>query len=165
MSQANVYNANISNATWYTDKVEIVTTSAPAIYNIYVMPAGPAANMVITGSVTSGSNILITTQALANLVNGAITGTGIPANTTVSSVNAEQNQLILSANASSSSATTQNYNVVLAAPGNMYNNAPIVAPNSRQQIYVGAGNKLNVTCTATFTARELGTASSATAGF
>jgi hypothetical protein len=34
-----------------------------------------------------------------------------------------------------------------------------VAANTRQQIYVGAGNK--ITITGTFTARELGTQSSA----
>jgi len=47
--------------------------------------------------------------------------------------------------------------------GNMYSAAPQVAANSRQQIFVGAGNRLTITG-ADFTARELGTASSATAG-
>jgi hypothetical protein len=47
--------------------------------------------------------------------------------------------------------------------GNLYNNNPLVAANSRQQIYVGAGNKLTI-IGANSTARELGTASSATAG-
>jgi len=43
--------------------------------------------------------------------------------------------------------------------GNLYSNAVAVAANTRQQIYVGAGNK--ITITGTFTARELGTQSSA----
>jgi hypothetical protein len=46
--------------------------------------------------------------------------------------------------------------------GNIWSNAVSVAANSTVQIYVGAGNKL--TLTGTFTAAELGTASSATAG-
>lgn len=50
-----------------------------------------------------------------------------------------------------------------AAPvGNLYSAAVAVAANTRQQIYVGAGNK--ITITGTFTARELGTASSAQEG-
>jgi hypothetical protein len=50
-----------------------------------------------------------------------------------------------------------------AAPvGNLYSNAVAVGANTRQQIYVGAGNK--ITITGTFTARELGTASSAQEG-
>lgn len=45
------------------------------------------------------------------------------------------------------------------AVGNLYSNAVSVGANTRQQIYVGAGNK--ITITGTFTARELGTQSSA----
>jgi len=62
--------------------------------------------------------------------------------------------------------TYQIYAVALgsAAPvGNIYSAPPQVAANARQQIYVGAGNYLTITG-ANFTARELGTASSATAG-
>ena len=44
--------------------------------------------------------------------------------------------------------------------GNLYSAAPEVAANSRQQIYVGAGNYLTITGS-NFTARELGTQSSA----
>ena len=47
------------------------------------------------------------------------------------------------------------------AVGNLYSNAVSVGANTTVQIYVGAGNKLTVT--GTFTAAELGTASSATA--
>lgn len=46
--------------------------------------------------------------------------------------------------------------------GNIWSNAVSVAANTTAQIYVGVGNKLTVT--GTFTAAELGTASSATAG-
>ena len=45
------------------------------------------------------------------------------------------------------------------AVGNLYSNAVSIGANTRQQIYVGAGNK--ITITGTFTARELGTQSSA----
>ena len=46
-----------------------------------------------------------------------------------------------------------------AAPlGNIWSNAVSVGANTTVQIYVGAGNKLTVT--GTFTAAELGTASS-----
>ena len=51
-----------------------------------------------------------------------------------------------------------------AAPvGNIYSNAVSVSANSREEIYVGAGNKLTI-IGGNVTARELGTASSATAG-
>ena len=53
--------------------------------------------------------------------------------------------------------------VATAAQGNIYSNAVSVPANSRQQIYVGAGNYLTITG-ANFTAEELGTASSATQG-
>jgi len=163
MSQANVY-TTVGNATWYTDKCEIVTGNTAVTYNIYVMPAGPATTTVITGSVTNGSNVLVTTQASANLVGANISGTGVANTTTVVSVTPEGDSLILSANATVSSATTQNYAVTLGAQGNLYSAPPQVAISSRQQIYVGAGNKLTITGS-NFTARELGTASSATAGF
>ncbi len=47
--------------------------------------------------------------------------------------------------------------------GNIYSAAVSVPANSRQDIYVGVGNKLTITG-ANFTVQELGTASSATAG-
>jgi hypothetical protein len=65
--------------------------------------------------------------------------------------------------------TTVTYNIYAtalgnaAAVGNIYSAAPQVAANSRQQIYVGAGNYLTITGS-NFTARELGTASSAQDG-
>ena len=163
MSQANVL-TSASNVIGYTDKCEIVTGANSVTYQIYVVPAGPATSTVITGSVTNGSNILTTTMASAILVGGNISGTGVAETTTVVSVSPENDFLILSANASASSATTQNYAVTLHAPGNMYSAAPQVAANSRQQIYVGAGNYLTITG-GNVTAREIGTASSATAGF
>ena len=47
--------------------------------------------------------------------------------------------------------------------GNIYSNAVAVPANSRQDIYVGVGNKLTVVG-GNVTIQELGTASSATAG-
>jgi hypothetical protein len=44
--------------------------------------------------------------------------------------------------------------------GNIYSAAPQVAANSRQQVYVGAGNKLTIVGS-NWTAREIGTQSSA----
>jgi hypothetical protein len=163
MSQANVL-TSASNVIWYTDKCEIVTGGNSVTYQIYVMPAGPAATTVITGSVTNGSNVMTTTMSSAKLVGANISGTGVAGTTTVVSVNPKGDSLILSANATATSSTTENYALTLHAPGNLYSTAPQVAANSRQQIYVGAGNYLTITG-GNVTARELGTASSATAGF
>ena len=49
------------------------------------------------------------------------------------------------------------------AVGNIYSNAVSVPANSRQDIYVGVGNKLTI-AGGNVTIQELGTASSATAG-
>lgn len=49
------------------------------------------------------------------------------------------------------------------AGGNIYSNAVAVPANSRQDIYVGVGNKLTIVG-GNVTIQELGTASSATAG-
>lgn len=49
------------------------------------------------------------------------------------------------------------------AVGNIYSNAVSVPASSRQDIYVGVGNKLTI-AGANFTVQELGTASSAQAG-
>jgi hypothetical protein len=117
----------------------------------------------IVGDVTASSNVMITPNASQQLVGATFaTGPGVANTTTVvSAVNGQS--LTMSANASSSSAQAQ-YTLTLGDPGNMYNNAPIVQPNGRQQIYVGAGNKLSVSSSAQMTVREIGTASSATAG-
>jgi len=161
MTQALVYNGNVANVTWNTDKAEIVTNDTYAAYNIYVMPAGnPTVGLL--GTVQTGSNVMLTSQAAAGLVNGTfVTGTGVANTVTVSSVVNGQ-RLVMSANATASG--TYEYTLTTGAPGVMYNNAPIVAPGSRQQVYVGAGNKLTITCSGTVTTREIGTASSATAG-
>ena len=159
MSQANVLTA-AANVVWYTDKAEIVTGATAVTYNIFVMKAGPAARTVIAGSATSGSPVLVTEAATANLVNGAITGTGV--STTVASVTPGVS-LTLAANATVTSTGMENYAITVAAPGNLYSAAPQISASSRQQIYVGAGNYLTITG-ANFTARELGTASSATQG-
>lgn len=162
MSQANVL-TSASNVIWYTDKCEIVTGANAVSYQVYVMPTAYTSS-IITGSVTNGSNILTTTMANVAMIGANISGTGVANTTTVLSVSPTEDYLTLSANASASSATTQNYSLTLHAQGNMYSAAPQVAANSRQQIYVGAGNYLTITGTP-FSAREIGTASSATAGF
>jgi hypothetical protein len=53
--------------------------------------------------------------------------------------------------------------VTPAAAGNLYSVAPQVPANSREQIYVGAGNKLTI-IGGNSTAQEIGTASSALYG-
>lgn len=50
-----------------------------------------------------------------------------------------------------------------AALGNLYANAVAVPANNVQEVYVGVGNKLTI-IGSNFTATEIGTASSATAG-
>lgn len=65
--------------------------------------------------------------------------------------------------------TAVTYNVYATAlgtatpVGNIFSAAPQVPANSREQVYVGAGNKLTI-IGANFTAQEIGTASSAQAG-
>jgi len=159
MSQANVYTSGVSNSVWYTDKVEIVTGNA-VTYNVYVMQAGNP-TVGLTGSITNGSNVMLTTSAGQNLVGATfVTGLGVANTVTVASVVNGQS-LTMSANATASG--TYEYTLTTGNQGNLYSNAPQVAANSRQQIYVGAGNKLTITGSG-YTAREIGTASSATAG-
>jgi hypothetical protein len=64
-------------------------------------------------------------------------------------------------------ATLQVYAVALgtnAAVGNLYSTPINIPANTVYQTYAGAGNKVTVVSAAAFTALELGTASSATAG-
>jgi hypothetical protein len=164
MTQALVYSANIANVTWNTDKAEIVTSTAYASWNIYVMASGNLPTAGIVGDVTNASNVMITPNASQELVGATfVTGPGV-ANTTsvVSAVNGQS--LTMSANASATLAQAQ-YTLTTANPGVMYNNAPIVAPGSRQQVYVGAGNKFTVASSGQITIREIGTASSAVEGY
>jgi len=169
MSEANVY-TSVSNAVWYTDKCEIVTETAVS-YNVYLVNV--AQPIVFGGYVANGSaNLTTSLQTTANIVGASFkVGNGIAANTTVSSVTynpqGQITTITLSANATANvgNATSYaQYTLTLPAPGNLYSGPVQVAANSRQQIYVGAGNYLTITGNG-FSARELGTASSATAGF
>lgn len=163
MTQALVFNANVANVTWNTDKAEIVTSSAYATWNVYVVATGNLPVAGIVGDVTVASNVMISPNASQELVGATfVSGPGVANTTTVVSVVNGQS-LTMSANASASFGQSQ-YTLTTGNPGNIYNNAPIVAPNSRQQVYVGAGNKLTVASGAQMTVREIGTASSATAG-
>jgi uncharacterized membrane protein YdcZ (DUF606 family) len=159
MSQANVY-TSVANAVWYTDKCEIVTGNTAVTYNVYVVQAGNPI-VGILGSVQTASNVMLTSQASASLVNATFnTGTGVANSVTVVSV-VNGASLLMSANASATS--TGSYTLTTGAPGNIYSAQPSVAASNRQQIYVGAGNKLTIVGS-NFTARELGTASSAVEG-
>jgi hypothetical protein len=160
MSQANVY-TSVSNAVWYTDKCEIVTGNTAVTYNTYVMQAGNP-TVGIVGSVANANNIMITASASQNLIGSRfVTGPGVA--NTVTVTNAVNGQsLTLSANATATLAQSQ-YTLATGNQGNLYSVAPQVAVNSRQQVYVGAGNKLTITGS-DFTAREIGTASSAVEG-
>ena len=159
MSQANVY-TSVGNAVWYTDKCEIVTGNTAVTYNVYVVQAGEP-TVGILGSVQTASNVMLTSQASASLVNATFrTGTGVANSVTVLSV-VNGTSLVMSANATSNS--TGSYTLTTGAPGNLYSGNVQVAANNRQQVYVGAGNKLTVTGS-NFTAKEIGTASSATEG-
>lgn len=175
MSSANVFSSNLSNVVWNTDKAEIVNASATdsVIYSIYVVQAGnPIVGIV--GDVTVASNVMISPNASENLVGATfVTGPGVANTTTVvSAVNGQS--LTMSANASASFAQSQ-YTLTTGNPGSMYGGTTagnvLIAPASRQQIYVGAGNRLTVwvsggpdSTTANCTIKEIGTASSATAG-
>jgi len=169
MSQANVTLGNIANTVWYTDKAEIVTGNTVASYNVYEVNV--AQPVTLAGYVVNGSPTLTTTYTGANIVGRSITGTGIAANSTISTQTKNSDSVVtsftLSANATANTgnaSTYANFTATAPAPGNIYSAAPQVAASSRQQIYVGAGNYLTVTSTGnTTTTRELGTASSATA--
>jgi hypothetical protein len=159
MSQANVY-TSVANAVWYTDNCEIVTGNTAVTYNIYVMQAGNP-TVGILGSVSNTSNVMISPNASQTLIGSTFkTGTGVANTVTVvSAVNGQT--LVMSANATADS--TGPYTLTTANQGNLYSAAPSVAASNRQQIYVGAGNKLTITGS-NFTAREIGTASSAVEG-
>jgi hypothetical protein len=160
MSQANVFSSGVSNSTWYTDKCEIVTGNTAVTYQIYVMQAGNPTTGIV-GSIVNGSNVMITGQASASLVGATfVTGTGVANSVTVSSVVNGQS-LTMSANATATA--NGPYTLTLGNPGNLYTAAPQVAASNRQQIYVGAGNKLTIVGS-NYTAREIGTASSAVEG-
>jgi hypothetical protein len=161
MSQANVY-TTVANAVWYTDKCEIVTGNSAVTYNIYVMQAGNP-TVGIVGAVTASSNVMISPNASDTLVGSTFaTGPGVANTTTV--INAVNGQtLTMSATASGNYPQSQ-YTLITGNQGNLYSAAPQVAASNRQQIYVGSGNKLTITGTG-FTAREIGTASSAVEGY
>jgi hypothetical protein len=169
MSQANVTLGNIANTVWYTDKAEIVTGNTVASYNVYEVNV--AQPVTLAGYIVNGSPTLTTTYTGANIIGRSITGTGIAANSTISTQTKNSDSVTtsftLSANATANTgnaSTYANFTATAPAPGNIYSAAPQVAASSRQQIYVGAGNFLTVTSTGnTTTTRELGTASSATA--
>jgi hypothetical protein len=159
MSQANVY-TSVSNAVWYTDKCEIVTGNTAVTYNTYVMQAGNP-TVGILGTVTTTSNVMVSPNASQTLIGSTFTtGTGVANTVTViSAVNGQT--LVMSANATADS--TGPYTLTTGNQGNLYSAAPSVAASNRQQIYVGAGNRLTITGS-NFTAREIGTASSAVEG-
>ena len=159
MSQANVY-TSVANAVLYTDKCEIVTGNTAVTYNIYVMQAGNP-TVGILGSVSNASNVMISPNASQVLIGSTFkTGTGVANTVTVvSAVNGQT--LVMSANATADS--TGPYTLTTGNQGNLYSAAPSVAASNRQQIYVGAGNRLTITGS-NFTAREIGTASSAVEG-
>ena len=169
MSQANVTLGNIANTVWYTDRAEIVTGNTVASYNVYEVNV--AQPVTLAGYIVNGSPTLTTTYTGANIIGRSITGTGIAANSTISTQTRNSDSVTtsftLSANATANTgnaSTYANFTATAPAPGNIYSAAPQVAASSRQQIYVGAGNFLTVTSTGnTTTTRELGTASSATA--
>jgi hypothetical protein len=157
MSQANVL-TSAANVIWYTDKCEIVTANTSVTYNIYRVALPP--QITFGGTTANLSNVITTSAAMALPVGSTIVGTGIPGGATIAS-QIPYVSVTLSANAT---ANANNVFTVTTPPaGNLYSAAPLVAANSRQQIYVGAGNYLTITGNG-FTARELGTASSATAG-
>ena len=168
MPQANVTLGNIANAVWYTDRAEIVTAANPASYNVYVVNV--AQPVTLGGYVVNGNAALVTTYTGANILGCSITGTGIAANTTISSQTRNSDSVTtiftLSANATANNGNASSYSQFTAtfpAPGNIYSSAPQVPATSSQQIYVGAGNYLTVTAAGGgTTTQEIGTASSAT---
>jgi hypothetical protein len=159
MSQANVTAGAFSNATWYTDKAEIVTGSNSVTYNVYAV-ALPPYTYTTTITTTNTSAVVTTAGTIPVPIGAGITGTGIAANTTVSAYN-PGTSITLSANATANGTITAT--VTPVAVGNLYSANPQIPANSREQIYVGAGNKLTI-IGGNSTAQEIGTASSALYG-
>jgi hypothetical protein len=159
MSQANVTAGAFSNATWYTDKAEIVTGSNSVTYNVYAVALPPYSYTTEIVTV-NGSAVTTTLGTIPVPVGADITGTGIAANTTVSAYN-PGTSLTLSANATADGTITAT--ITTPAAGNLFSANPQIPANSREQIYVGAGNKLTI-IGANSTAQEIGTASSALYG-
>jgi hypothetical protein len=159
MSQANVTAGAFSNATWYTDKAEIVTGTNAVTYNVYAV-ALPPYTYTTTITTTNTSAVVTTAGTIPVPIGAGITGTGIAANTTVSAYN-PGTSITLSANATANGTITAT--VTPAAVGNLYSANPQIPANSREQIYVGAGNKLTI-IGGNSTAQEIGTASSALYG-
>jgi hypothetical protein len=159
MSQANVTAGAFSNATWYTDKAEIVTGSNSVTYNVYAV-ALPPYTYTTTITTTNTSAVVTTAGTIPVPIGAGITGTGIAANTTVSAYN-PGTSITLSANATANGTITAT--VTPVAVGNLYSANPQIPANSREQIYVGVGNKLTI-IGGNSTAQEIGTASSALAG-
>jgi len=159
MSQANVTAGAFGNTTWYTDKAEIVTGSNSVTYNVYAV-ALPPYTYTTTITTTNTSAVVTTAGTIPVPIGAGITGTGIAANTTVSAYN-PGTSITLSANATANGTITAT--VTPAAVGNLYSANPQIPANSREQIYVGAGNKLTI-IGGNSTAQEIGTASSALYG-
>jgi len=159
MSQANVTAGAISNATWYTDKAEIVTGSNSVTYNVYAV-ALPPLSFTTTVTTTNGSNTARTAGTIDVPTGAAIAGTGIAGGSTVTAYSPGVS-ITLSANATANGTVTAT--VTPVAAGNLYSTNPQIPANSREQIYVGAGNKLTI-IGGNSTAQEIGTASSALAG-
>lgn len=66
--------------------------------------------------------------------------------------------------ATGATAVTYNVNVIYpSATGNIFSANPSVPPYTAQDVYVGVGNELTI-AGANFTAQEVGTASSGSAG-
>lgn len=155
---ANVY-TTVSNAIWYTDKCEIVTGADPVTYNVYVISTTPP--RTVGGDIASGEVTLYTTAAQDVMANATVVGANIPANTTVNTVSVGVSLDLT--DSATGNVVNGVFTITLPDPGNLYSNSVQVAANNRQQVYVGAGNYLTIDG-GNFTARELGTASSAQAG-
>lgn len=159
MSQANVTAGAFSNATWYTDKAEIVTGTNSVTYNVYAV-ALPPLSFTTTVTTANVSNVVTTAGTINVPIGATIAGTGIPGSTTVTAYSPGVS-ITLSANATASGTITAT--ITPAAVGNLYSANPQIPANSREQIYVGVGNKLTI-IGGNSTAQEIGTASSALAG-
>ena len=101
------------------------------------------------------------TAAQDVMANATVVGANIPANTTVNTVSVGVSLDLT--DSATGNVVNGVFTITLPDPGNLYSNSVQVAANNRQQVYVGAGNYLTIDG-GNFTARELGTASSAQAG-
>ena len=119
-----------------------------------ILITDPNVQGTFTGTLTSGSPTITNVNTFSDIQTGAaISGTGIPANTTINSFNATAGTITMSNNASSNQSTvTVSYSDT--APVSAYYIKDVVVPpnqalrviNGGERLVLGFGNTLSIVC-------------------